>query len=72
MINVYEILARVREKKPLVHHITNWVTIYDCANIVKAVGAAPVMAHAPEEVEQKKSKVKRMNWHVILKLQRRI
>lgn len=42
-------LQKVREKKPLVHHITNWVTIYDCANIVKALGAAPVMAHAPEE-----------------------
>jgi len=43
------ILERVREKKPLVHHLTNWVTIYDCANIVRAVGALPVMAHAKEE-----------------------
>ena len=47
-----EILERVREKKPLVHHITNWVTIYDCANVVRALGALPVMAHAPEEVEE--------------------
>ncbi len=46
------LLARVRERKPLVHHITNWVTIYDCANAVKVFGASPVMAHAPEEVEQ--------------------
>jgi hydroxyethylthiazole kinase len=43
-------LNKVRTKKPLVHHITNWVTIYDCANIVKAFGASPVMAHAKEEV----------------------
>jgi hydroxyethylthiazole kinase len=43
------ILERVREKKPLIHHITNWVTIYDCANIVRALGALPVMAHAEEE-----------------------
>ncbi len=42
-------LEKVREKKPLVHHITNWVTIYDCANIVKVLGAAPVMAHACQE-----------------------
>jgi len=34
-----------------VHHITNWVTIYDCANVTRAVGALPVMAHAPEEVQ---------------------
>jgi hydroxyethylthiazole kinase len=33
-----------------VHHLTNLVTIYDCANIVKVFGASPVMAHADEEV----------------------
>jgi hydroxyethylthiazole kinase len=44
------LLQKVRQDKPLVHHITNWVTIYDCANIVKVFGASPVMAHAPEEV----------------------
>lgn len=44
-----ELLEKVRTQKPVVHHITNWVTIYDCANIVKAFGASPVMAHAPEE-----------------------
>ena len=38
--------------KPVVHHLTNWVTIYDCANIVKVLGASPVMAHAKEEVAQ--------------------
>lgn len=45
-------LEDVRRQKPVVHHLTNWVTIYDCANIVKVFGASPVMAHAPEEVEQ--------------------
>src|SRR3989339_1282200 len=49
-INVYELLERVRTNKPVVHHLTNWVTIYDCANIVKVFGASPVMAHAQEEV----------------------
>ncbi|MGB9927067.1 MAG: hydroxyethylthiazole kinase [Methanosarcina sp.] len=42
-------LKTIRETKPLVHHITNWVTIYDCANITRVFGALPVMAHAPEE-----------------------
>ncbi len=43
-------LERVRTEKPVIHHLTNWVTIYDCANIVKVFGASPVMAHAKEEV----------------------
>ncbi len=47
-----ELLKRVRKSSPVVHHITNWVTIYDCANIVKVLGASPVMAHAPEESGQ--------------------
>ncbi|QLC50427.1 hydroxyethylthiazole kinase [Methanolobus zinderi] len=42
-------LKSIRETKPLVHHITNWVTIYDCANMTRAFGALPVMAHAREE-----------------------
>ena len=46
------IRRQVAERKPLVHHITNWVTIYDCANVVRSFGALPVMAHAPEEVEE--------------------
>ncbi len=46
---VYPILERLRNEKPLVHHLTNWVTIYDCANMTRAFGALPVMAHAIEE-----------------------
>jgi hydroxyethylthiazole kinase len=48
----YELLERVREQKPVVHHLTNWVTIYDCAQVVKSLGASPVMAHAREEVAE--------------------
>ncbi|MFH1443583.1 MAG: hydroxyethylthiazole kinase [Candidatus Micrarchaeota archaeon] len=51
-MNLYESLLKVRARKPLIHHITNWVTICDCANVTRAVGALPVMAHAPEEVEE--------------------
>ncbi len=46
------LLERVRAQAPVIHHLTNWVTIYDCAQIVKTLGAAPVMAHAPEEVAE--------------------
>jgi len=47
---IYDLFARVREKRPLIHHITNYVTVNDCANITISAGAAPVMADAPEEV----------------------
>jgi hydroxyethylthiazole kinase len=49
-LKAYDLLQRVRRESPVVHHLTNWVTIYDCAQIVKTLGASPVMAHAPEEV----------------------
>ena len=45
-----DLFTTFREKRPLVHHITNYVTVNDCANITIAAGAAPVMADAPEEV----------------------
>ncbi len=48
----WTILARLRREQPLVHHLTNWVTIYDCAQVVKVLGGSPVMAHAAEEVAQ--------------------
>ena len=41
----------VRTEKPLIHHITNYVTVNDCANITLAAGASPVMADDPEEAE---------------------
>jgi hydroxyethylthiazole kinase len=47
-----ETLAAVRDRKPLVHHITNWVTISECASITRSLGALPVMAHAAEEVDE--------------------
>ena len=46
----FDLLERVRQQKPVVHHLTNWVTIYDCAQVVKSLGASPVMAHSREEV----------------------
>jgi hydroxyethylthiazole kinase len=47
MINQYaEMIEQVRARNPLIHHITNYVTVNDCANITLAVGASPVMADA--------------------------
>ena len=43
---------RVRETSPLVHCISNLVSANDCANIVLAAGASPIMADDPEEVEE--------------------
>jgi len=47
-----DLLAELRSKRPLVHHITNYVTVNDCANITLCIGAAPVMAEAPEEARE--------------------
>jgi hydroxyethylthiazole kinase len=44
------LIKKIRLQAPLVHHITNWVTIYDCAQITRSVGALPIMAHMKEEV----------------------
>jgi hydroxyethylthiazole kinase len=50
MANPYAaLLDKVRVNKPLVHHITNYVTVNDCANVTLAVGASPVMADAVGE-----------------------
>ena len=46
------LLGRVRDQRPLIHHITNLVVMNDTANITLAIGASPVMAHALEEVEE--------------------
>ena len=47
-----EALGRLRERRPLVHQITNYVVMNETANVTLAIGALPVMAHAREEVEQ--------------------
>jgi len=47
-----ESLRRLRERRPLVHQITNYVVMNETANATLALGALPVMAHAREEVEE--------------------
>jgi len=45
-------LLDLRERRPLVHQITNYVVMNETANATLALGALPVMAHAPQEVEE--------------------
>jgi len=45
-------LSKLRETRPLVHNITNFVVMNFTANILLAAGASPVMAHAENEVEE--------------------
>lgn len=45
-------LENVRKNCPLIHNITNYVTVNDCANILIACGASPIMADDKEEVAE--------------------
>ncbi len=47
---VWADLVAIRERAPLVHNITNYVVMNFSANVLLALGASPVMAHAREEV----------------------
>jgi hydroxyethylthiazole kinase len=44
-------LSAIRDQKPLIHNITNYVVMNYTANALLAMGASPVMAHATNEVE---------------------
>lgn len=46
------IIDAVRAKKPVIHHLTNYVTAADCAGIALCAGASPIMADAAEEVAE--------------------
>ena len=48
----HAILEEIRNQKPLVHCISNIVTANDCANLLLAIGSSPMMAQAPEEMEE--------------------
>lgn len=43
-------ISVLRERKPLVHNITNYVTVNDVANIIIACGASPIMSDEPNDV----------------------
>lgn len=45
-------LETIRQNSPLIHQITNYVVMNETANMTLAIGGSPVMAHAPEEVQE--------------------
>lgn len=55
-MNLLELIAagvgQVRNKKTVVHHITNYISINDCANVTLAIGSSPIMANDPDEVAE--------------------
>ena len=48
---IRDCLDQVRNTTPLVHNITNYVTVNDVANVLLACGGSPIMSDEPEDVE---------------------
>ncbi|MCX6090930.1 MAG: hydroxyethylthiazole kinase [Candidatus Atribacteria bacterium] len=51
-IDCVRLLRTIKEVRPLIHHLTNFVVANDNANAMLSIGASPVLASAPEEVEE--------------------
>ena len=49
---VAQALGQIKAKGPLIHQLTNFVTVNDCANVTLALGASPVMTSDTSEVEE--------------------
>lgn len=49
---IWKLWSKIQKERPLVHCITNIVTVNDCANILLAAGASPTMAHHPLEAAE--------------------
>ena len=52
MKKLHEIREAVRNQQPLIHCITNPISINQCANGILAIGARPMMAEHPKEVRE--------------------
>ena len=66
-LNITELLEirhTVKTNKPLIHCITNHISINDCANVVLSVGAKPIMAEHPAEVSAGDSNNVNNRWNV--------
>ncbi len=51
-INFEKILANIKSTTPLIQNITNYITVNDCANIVLACGASPIMSDDVKEAAE--------------------
>lgn len=58
------VLDMIRKKRGIVHHITNRVTIHECANAVLAIGASPIMASHREEAYEVTSHSQSVVWNI--------
>ena len=47
-----EMVENVRKTCPLIHNITNYVTVNDCANVLLACGGSPIMSDDVDEAEE--------------------
>lgn len=59
-----QFLENVRVKSPLIHNITNYVTANDCANILLAAGASPIMAEEESEAAEITSIARGLNINI--------
>ena len=50
--NIVNLKNQIQKKAPLIHCLTNHITINDCANIILAIGGKPIMAEHREEVSE--------------------
>ncbi|MCH5194647.1 MAG: hydroxyethylthiazole kinase [Oscillospiraceae bacterium] len=58
---IFEMRCRIRSARPLIHCITNPVSINDCANAVLALGAKPIMAEYEGEMPEITSAAKALS-----------
>jgi hydroxyethylthiazole kinase len=57
-------LDRLRQARPLIHHVTNQVTMNDCANVAYAIGARPTMAFDAAEVRLASGQADAVVWNL--------
>ncbi len=57
---VWQDVNSIRTNVPLIQNITNFVVMNSTANALLALGASPIMAHAPEEIDELVSMVNAM------------
>lgn len=50
--DIIKLRKQIKEQAPLIHCITNPISIHDCANVILATGARPIMAEHPREAEE--------------------
>lgn len=50
--NIRQLQMQIKEQKPLIHCITNPISIHDCANVILAAGGRPIMAEHPGEAAE--------------------